>query len=973
MEEYQKYLKSKYKSLELISPLELLDCFSTEYINLTLVRKEEDDNFKNKICENITLTEALNVEGYKKKAVLILGGPGMGKSTLAINICKQWAEGDLLQDYDAVILLPLRDPDIQGVKNIKDLVLTLDDELRENVYKEIVKSNGEKICFILEGYDELPYHLQRSSVFTKLLEQLLKCTLVCTSRPEAFLPYRDCKVIKINGFNQGSIGKYISKAFEKSKDGEEMAYKLKSQIHDNPVIKSILHIPINVAILCLIFFKFLMLPRTLTELYTLLCKRLILRYINKRTPNVEQVETLQSLDHLPSGISKKFSQLCCVAYKAMEGEIAIFSSQDLTKYGVDEVNLRNMGLLLTVPSISVAGREMSYSFLHLTLQEFCAAWYISKLCPKEQMKLMSIYYYHKNFRMVWRFYCGITKLQNKEIFDYILPDRFVRSPLSDWKASELVCIAYEAGSREACQIVGDYYKDSSSVIELDKLEPHVINYVLTQYSGLLRFSVGGLEVLLDWSLQHSKDILHHSLVDIAVKHCDSIHEIHISFIMLIMIKFMVHLLSSSKTLNVLRIQYTWHHDDVIKCLGNNNTLRDLRLNHCQLDAAKLVIIGEMLSHNQSIRSVDLSNNCIKDDGVEKLVHHLMSNSTLHHINLCSNDITEIGAYHLSKLTVIHSSLTSIELSNNPLKDKGVHLLLQSVSMGTEHIGLCDTQMTSLSCQSLVDAFHKVKSISFDQLIDFTPNRGIDNQEESLTDKYLKIINDFMKSTNSTEVVTASLLCTSALVHLEIRLTNLASHKLINVIGQNESIKTLKLHYCMQTVTEDSWTAELAQYIQHNKSLTKLIITANMEMPSHFIELLANSLTINTSIKSMIYEKYCHDASKDACKLINKLKENDTLEELILREMLTRTEMLTARRWDMLEVERLLLHNPDVTVGDFFTMPKNVPDYHILEVENCAREINKARGAKSLAKLKVNIIRTCIKDTIIFKLQEILTG
>ena len=31
----------------------------------------------------------------------------MGKSTLAIEICKCWADGELLEEYDAVILLPL--------------------------------------------------------------------------------------------------------------------------------------------------------------------------------------------------------------------------------------------------------------------------------------------------------------------------------------------------------------------------------------------------------------------------------------------------------------------------------------------------------------------------------------------------------------------------------------------------------------------------------------------------------------------------------------------------------------------------------------------------------------------------------------------------------------------------------------------------------------------------------------------------
>ena len=228
-----------------------------------------------------------------------------------------------------------------------------------------------------------------------------------------------------------------------------------------------------------------MLPRTLTELYTLLCQRLILRHINTRTPNNEQVDKLESLDHLPTGISEQFSQLCYIAFKAMEGEMVIFSSQDLAKIGVDDDKLTGMGLLLIAPTISVAGREKSYNFLHLTLQEFCAAWYICKLSSEEQIKLMSTFHTETHFNMVWRFYSGITKLQNKEVFTYMLPYKLVRSPLSDWKVSDLAHIAYEAGNNELCQIVGDYFKDGSSVIDLDELESHAINYVLKQYRGLL--------------------------------------------------------------------------------------------------------------------------------------------------------------------------------------------------------------------------------------------------------------------------------------------------------------------------------------------------------------------------------------------------------------------------------------------------------------------------------------------------------
>ena len=82
----------------------------------------------------------------------------MGKSTLAIKICKCWADSELLEEYDAVILLPLHDPEIQAAKTLKDLLLILDDELRECVQRNY-KKEWRRICFLLEGFDELPHHL----------------------------------------------------------------------------------------------------------------------------------------------------------------------------------------------------------------------------------------------------------------------------------------------------------------------------------------------------------------------------------------------------------------------------------------------------------------------------------------------------------------------------------------------------------------------------------------------------------------------------------------------------------------------------------------------------------------------------------------------------------------------------------------------------------------------------------------------
>ena len=178
----------------------------------------------------------------------------------------------------------------------------------------------------------MPNHLQNSSLFTKVTEKLSRCLVIYTSRPYSLSCFiQPSQTIKIDGFMEKSIDEYILKTFENEPDGDKMALELQSQVHSNPEIKKILNVPINVAIICLIFSYFSKLPDKLTEL---LCLCLILRHINKRTPNVEQRKVLTSLNDLPEEISKEFSQLCYIAYKGVCNEKIIFSSEDLHDMGI---------------------------------------------------------------------------------------------------------------------------------------------------------------------------------------------------------------------------------------------------------------------------------------------------------------------------------------------------------------------------------------------------------------------------------------------------------------------------------------------------------------------------------------------------------------------------------------------------------------------------------------------------------------
>ena len=752
---YRQQLKYKYKSLSLLSPEEVLECKSSEYVNLFLTKFDEKSKTKKVVSgylnivlkrrsqlpwnnertatgdELLTLADILDVR-EENKVILIEGGPGMGKSTLAIKICKCWADGELLEEYDAVILLPLRDPEIRAANNIGDLLLVENKNEREVLYDEITASEGDKVCFIFEGYDELPEQLRKAPVFAKLKEKLPKCTLMYTSRPEACNQLRHIasQRIEIHGFKEEQVDEYISNAFEDVEDGKEKALKLTAQVKSNPSIRSILYVSINVAIICHLFLLTLTLPNTLTQLYTLLCINLILRHINKDSSS--EVDFLDSLDELPVGISEEFSKLCLIAYRGREDDRIIFSSHEIKGYDIDVNKLSGLGLLLIAPNTSVYGKEKSYNFLHLTVQEYCAAFYISKLPDKKQYECFKKYQFYDSFQMIWRMYCGITRLRNKNIFHHMLPFKWVKSRCRKRRIIELLHCVYEAHNDEVCNVVGNHLDGNIdlSLCRLDQISCSALGYLLEQYRGALKvvqlsscyIDDEGCRILLNsLSSRHDNSskfelILHGNKItdqsssivasllssnypitkfdvsmnrlsstDIIFKslhHNNVLTELLLGYTLLRSsdIQSLGLMLTSINTLSVMDISYNDIVPDYITD-WRNIPLNKLIMRGCELEVSGTDKVGKMLYHNKSIEFVNLANNNIGDEGVEKLVEHLKSNKTIRHLGLRDNNITSNGASHLSKLfSLNHTTVNSIELSDNPLGDEGVDLILQSVTI-----------------------------------------------------------------------------------------------------------------------------------------------------------------------------------------------------------------------------------------------------------------------------------------------------
>ena len=728
----------------------------------------------------------------------------------------------------------------------------------------------------------------------------------------------------------------------------------------NPTVKSILYVPINVAIICHLFSLTLQLPNTLTQLYTLLCLNLMLRHINKQNDHDAEVEYLDSFDNLPTGTSEQFLNLCLIAYRGRVDDRIIFSSRDVKGYGVDASKMRGLGLLLIAPSTSVYGREKSYNFLHLTLQEFCAAFYISKLCTQEQLECFNRFKFKDKFKMIWRFYSGITGLKNNGLLYKMLPSKLtlVYSRYRGRRTIELLHCVYEAHNNDVCQLVGSHLDGKMFLLgySLDMIDCTAVGYMFKQsrelnlvncrkcyidddcfrilvnsllshsgkYSSHLRVDFNNHYLTGDKSCSLIASILSSNLpiiaLDIGDRYdlgldttlCNSLHhnnmlkELYLNNTGLQPehMQLLGQVLSNNNSLSVLDISYNNIGPDGCQHLANvrNTSLNELLMMHCGVGFEGADHICKMLLHNKSITSVDLNGNYIKDDGVKMIVERLMSNTTLKKLNLGNNDITSIGAGYLSKLFTYNAcTVNDIRLDDNPLEDEGVDLILQSITAPMKFVVLDNTE-TTLCSPSLCMALHKIKFITFN------PPDNCDSFSDSLA---------------NTTVLEGLVLYEGS---------EAAYNTMITGISRNNSIKTLCF---MSGGLHHQSVITLAEVLKVNKTITTIgILDVDVSATSDFI-LLADAVAVNTSIKNMIITMYSKNPldKSQLLQFIKQLKHNRTLELLVLDGIDEAQDDDQFKRDVEILVEEInhTRQHHGVTTLLYVTMNTDISDYHLKQV------------------------------------------
>ena len=415
-----------------------------------LLRGQVDKTVKLTENKEISVEDVLQpTDSSLSLRVVIDGPPGIGKTTLCRKLLNMWSNGTLVhQQYDLVLYCPLRNSKIATATTLADLFVRQRYEV-SMVTEWFEKRNGEGLLIIFDGWDELSEQLRQSSLAASIIckEKLDQCSVIVTSRSYASSSLLEImsnlsRHVQVIGFSEEEISTVIIQTLQKdtklaqelihenterdiiildakykshftttqsSKDSQ-LAVKLINDLKVRNDVQSLCYVPLVCSMVILVYCKEAgHLPTTLTQLYENFILQTIRRHVKRHDINPR---TLGSLSSLPSQLAKPLQEMCQLAYTNLANTRMTFSSHQLQSLS-EAVKDNYLGLMTSFPEYD----EEKYQFLHVSIQEFLAAWWIAKH-EKKTEEVFKDHFDDDHFRMCLRFVAGLTHLEHESYQQY---------------------------------------------------------------------------------------------------------------------------------------------------------------------------------------------------------------------------------------------------------------------------------------------------------------------------------------------------------------------------------------------------------------------------------------------------------------------------------------------------------------------------------------------------------------------------
>ena len=509
MKEYQSMLRKAYAVMPEIPHNQWPPVKKAQYVSLALIKNEDmmrtdlysratihgsvDDIMKTK--EDIPFENVFpkQLEADFSRVTLIEGRPGCGKTTLIVKVCKDWGAEKILEGAQCLILVEVR-------RFMGKIDITLEDilstycphpNITKAVKEQIERDQGEKVIFAFDGLDEYPHAKQKGNLISNIIDGavLRKCFVFMTSRPAfAFLLRQTAnRNIEIIGFLKNQIKHYINAYYEHK---PVSAKSLMEFLDNHPNIDRMCYLPLHLAMVAYLHENVREMPQTETEMYKIFVLHTILRALRKEKENDPDPEAMDEIEFheysdLPEDKEKILREIFALAFKFTEEQKQVITGKEIMRrkglpVTSSRKNFDSLGLLTVDRQLSErALPTKTFSFLHLTLQEYLTAEYISEMSDEQQLDIIRRLKEKIHMRVVWKFYCGLA--HEKRVF----PETFtliVEGARDDRQSAlHIMRCAYESTEAKACVTVMESINGKMDVqdITLNPADCDVLGYVTT--------------------------------------------------------------------------------------------------------------------------------------------------------------------------------------------------------------------------------------------------------------------------------------------------------------------------------------------------------------------------------------------------------------------------------------------------------------------------------------------------------------